>query len=95
MPQALLTLELAAMEWEIGSQQSTLLTNRCSAVRSATVKRETKETKVEVSINLDGTGVCSSNTQIPFLDHMLDVRLPPEPCTYGIDHSLARTCHLY
>ncbi|KAK9904664.1 hypothetical protein WJX75_000023 [Coccomyxa subellipsoidea] len=41
-------------------------------VRSATVKRETKETKVEVSINLDGTGVCSSHSQIPFLDHMLD-----------------------
>jgi hypothetical protein len=42
-------------------------------VRSATVKRDTKETKVEVSINLDGTGVCSSNSQIPFLDHMMDV----------------------
>jgi len=27
---------------------------------------------VEVSINLDGTGVCSSSSQIPFLDHMLD-----------------------
>ena len=47
------------------------------AVRSATVKRETKETKVEVSINLDGTGVCSSQSQIPFLDHMMDVRMPP------------------
>ncbi len=30
---------------------------------------------MEVSINLDGTGVCSSNSQIPFLDHMMDVRL--------------------
>ena len=29
---------------------------------------------MEVSINLDGTGVCSSNSQIPFLDHMMDVR---------------------
>jgi len=95
VPQALLSLELADMEWESGSQQSTLLTNRCSAVRSATVKRETKETKVEVSINLDGTGICSSNTQIPFLDHMLDVSLPPEPCTYGVKYSLAHTCHVY
>ncbi len=34
---------------------------------------------MEVSINLDGTGVCSSNSQIPFLDHMMDVRLPPSP----------------
>ena len=49
------------------------------AARAATVKRETKETKVEVSINLDGTGVCSSSSQIPFLDHMLDVRLPFSP----------------
>ena len=27
-----------------------------------------------VSINLDGTGVCTSNSKIPFLDHMMDVR---------------------
>lgn len=36
------------------------------------VKRETKETKVDVRIDLDGTGQCSSKTQIPFLDHMMD-----------------------
>ena len=45
------------------------------------MKRETKETKVEVSINLDGTGVCSSHSQIPFLDHMLDVSSPSDQCT--------------
>ena len=39
------------------------------------MKRVTKETKVEVSIGLDGRGVCQANSQIPFLDHMLDVRL--------------------
>ena len=44
------------------------------AVRVAEVRRETKETKVLVSINLDGTGVCTANSQIPFLDHMMDVR---------------------
>lgn len=27
---------------------------------------------MEVTINLDGTGECSSRTQIPFLDHMMD-----------------------
>jgi len=41
------------------------------------VTRQTKETRVDVSINLDGSGVCNSNSQIPFLDHMLDVRSPP------------------
>ncbi|KAK9807000.1 hypothetical protein WJX72_010128 [[Myrmecia] bisecta] len=40
--------------------------------RFGSVKRSTKETRVEVSINLDGTGVCSASSQIPFLDHMLD-----------------------
>lgn len=40
--------------------------------RAASVKRQTKETRVDVSINLDGDGVCNANSQIPFLDHMLD-----------------------
>lgn len=40
--------------------------------RVATVKRQTKETKVEVRINLDGTGKCITNTPVGFLNHMLD-----------------------
>jgi len=40
--------------------------------RVGTVSRETKETSVEVSIDLDGTGICECDTGIPFLDHMLD-----------------------
>ncbi|TAE60194.1 MAG: imidazoleglycerol-phosphate dehydratase HisB [Nostocales cyanobacterium] len=39
--------------------------------RIATVKRKTGETDVQVTINLDGTGICKSNTGIPFLDHMI------------------------
>jgi imidazoleglycerol-phosphate dehydratase len=35
------------------------------------VRRQTRETEVAVSLNLDGTGVCNVNTGIPFLDHML------------------------
>ena len=27
---------------------------------------------MDVSLNLDGTGLCSSSTKIPFLDHMMD-----------------------
>ena len=42
-----------------------------SKERLATVKRVTGETDVTVSINLDGTGVCKSNTGIYFLDHMI------------------------
>jgi len=39
--------------------------------RTATVRRTTGETDVQVSLNFDGTGTCSADTGIPFLDHML------------------------
>lgn len=38
---------------------------------------------MEVSINLDGTGVCSSHSQIPFLDHMMDVSFSLSPAEIG------------
>ena len=42
------------------------------ADRKATIKRDTLETQVKASVNLDGTGTCAVNTGVPFLDHMLD-----------------------
>lgn len=41
-------------------------------MRTAQVKRETAETTIEVSINLDGSGKQELATGVPFLDHMLD-----------------------
>ena len=40
--------------------------------RTATRARETKETKIEVAVNLDGTGDYEVSTGIGFLDHMLE-----------------------
>ncbi|MFN3257575.1 MAG: imidazoleglycerol-phosphate dehydratase HisB [Ilumatobacter sp.] len=40
--------------------------------RTATRSRSTKETSIEVSIDLDGTGATDISTGIPFYDHMLD-----------------------
>jgi imidazoleglycerol-phosphate dehydratase len=41
-------------------------------VRKATVERETKETKISVSLTIDGTGKADIATGIGFLDHMLE-----------------------
>jgi imidazoleglycerol-phosphate dehydratase len=39
--------------------------------RISEVKRSTSETQIEVTLNLDGTGVQDIQTPVPFLDHML------------------------
>jgi imidazoleglycerol-phosphate dehydratase len=41
-------------------------------MRTATVTRNTLETQITVSLNLDGTGVAKLASGVPFLDHMLD-----------------------
>ncbi len=49
------------------------------AARTATVSRDTLETQITVSINIDGTGKASFDTGIPFLEHMLD-----QICRHGL-----------
>ncbi|MGV8913652.1 MAG: imidazoleglycerol-phosphate dehydratase HisB [Rhodoglobus sp.] len=39
--------------------------------RTATITRETSESSIELSVNLDGTGTSSIETSVPFYDHML------------------------
>ena len=40
-------------------------------IRKSKIKRETKETSVSVSLNLDGSGKTSVDTGISFLDHLI------------------------
>ena len=53
------------------SDRPQVLNSLDNLARSAAVKRTTKETDVEVTVNLDGQGKCDVNTGIPFLEHML------------------------
>ena len=73
------------------------------AQRIAVVERQTKETKVQVSIGIDGTGKCRAETPIHFLNHMLDVSpsaacAPQDPLklllTAGLQALLSRTLRL-
>ena len=42
------------------------------SARQASVERNTRETRISLSLDLDGTGKGSFHTGVPFLEHMLD-----------------------
>ena len=48
-------------------------------MRTASVNRNTSETHISVSLNLDGKGVGRFDTGVPFLEHMLD-----QICRHGM-----------
>ena len=47
--------------------------------RTASVKRDTRETRIRIDLDLDGNGKADLATGVPFLDHMLD-----QVCRYGM-----------
>ena len=49
------------------------------AKRVASVSRDTLETKIRVSLNLDGNGISKFDTGVPFLEHMMD-----QICRHGL-----------
>jgi imidazoleglycerol-phosphate dehydratase len=42
-------------------------------MRESSITRNTNETKIKLTLNVDGTGQAKINTGIPFLDHMLEL----------------------
>ena len=56
-------------------------------MRTASVQRDTRETRIKLSLNLDGTGKTEVSTGCGFLDHMLELF-----ARHG-DFDLSVTCH--
>ena len=42
-------------------------------MRTADIRRDTRETRIQLSLNLDGTGKADIATGVGFLDHMLEL----------------------
>lgn len=47
------------------------MSNLLHHIRKASITRETGETRISLSFDLDGTGAVNAQTDVPFLDHML------------------------
>ena len=62
----------SASTWYPGTQTSPEAWSATMPGRSASVARTTKETSIEVTIDLDGSGVTDVQTPLPFLTHMVE-----------------------
>ncbi len=55
----------------VDSTHSTDASGAAPRRRTATISRTTRESSVEVTLDIDGTGQCDISTSVPFYDHML------------------------
>ncbi len=64
--------DAANTEVIISSDWQKVVSALLSPNRTASIKRETKETKIKIDVNLDGTGKSNIDTGLKFFDHMLE-----------------------
>lgn len=85
----------------VSSNAGDVVSSQVSTRRSAVVTRETKETKIQAEVLLEGTGQASVATGIGFLDHMLtalskhsgiDLRLECQGDLEVDDHHTSEDC---
>ena len=58
-----------------------------TATRTASIARETSESSIRLSIDLDGTGTSNINTSVPFFDHMLTAFAKHSLCDLTVEAS--------
>jgi imidazoleglycerol-phosphate dehydratase len=66
-------LQTGRFVWRIHPPPDKSARNRGHQMRTGSIKRKTKETDIEVAVDLDGKGTSNIATGIGFLDHMLDL----------------------
>jgi imidazoleglycerol-phosphate dehydratase len=59
------------MTLEGGEEDNTIRSGRHRLFRKATIQRQTAETNIELTVNLDGSGQAEVATGVGFFDHML------------------------
>ena len=55
----------------MGERSSDKSSAKSAVARTASVSRDTQETQITLSVNLDGSGVAKLDTGLPFFEHML------------------------
>lgn len=95
--------DLSQLAVDSPSEPATEFTASSSPERTASVSRKTRETDIEIQLNIDGTGQTDIETGIGFLDHMLtafafhsrfDLKLHCRGDLHIDDHHTAEDCAL-